>query len=220
MRSLLLLPFALLGLSACASASASADGAVRATMPLEILREEGGSPRMGEAMVSAGGYKAEDPFSFVAYFETDGTTLGAPRMVAWQMPLGAYCRDRFTAVQSVLTGPGGQTWAGRSLGVPMGPDRGNDVTSGFRDKGAQDLMQAVAAGGRFTLAFQDNEGRRWNEHVIETPGPEQRQRLYAANRAAFAAADPAEVPVKSDLLEVVAAPSFTLPSPPRPCPAA
>lgn len=173
---------------------------------------------MGEAVVQAGGYREGDPFYFKIYFDTEGPTLGDPRLVAWQMPLGSYCRNRFTAVESILTGPAGQSWRGRSLGVPMGPDRGNDVTSGFRDKGAQDLMEAAAAGGRFTLAFQDNEGHRWNERVIEIPTPDQRQRLFAANRAAFAAADPLKAPVKSDLLEVVASPSFAAPWPPRDCP--
>lgn len=209
-----LLSFALLALSACASTT----GVVRATMPLEILRDEGGAPRMGDAVVQAGGYKQGEPFYFTIYFDTDGARLGDPHLVAWQMPLGSYCRNRFTAVESILTGPTGQSWPGRSLGVPMGPDRGADVTSGFRDKGAQDLMQAASAGGRFTLALQDNEGHRWNERVIDIPTPRQRQRLFASNRAAFAAADPAKVPVKSDLLEVVASPSFTAPWPARGCP--
>lgn len=42
------------------------------------------------------------------------------------------------------------------------------------------LMEAVAAGGRFSLALEDDEGRRWHGVDMDTLTPTERQRLFAA----------------------------------------
>lgn len=213
--------FAALSLSACASVDSS--DVVRATMPLKILRDEGQPPRLGEVRVEVGGTSDGDRFNLSIYFDSDGNTLGTPRSVGWQMKFTGYCRDTAGWLQSVLIGPSGQKWSVRRVFVPAGPDRQQDWSSGGFQAGggpeAQALLDAAAAGGRFTLALQDDEGRLWNETVIDTLSPRQRQRLFAANRAAVAAADPVTTPVAGEtMLLVVRREQVNLPWPPRTCP--
>jgi hypothetical protein len=219
MRSLLL-PFALLGLSACAA------GPVvhQATMPLELLRAQGQPPRMGETVMRAGSNAEDSLFSLGVYFDDDGATLGALRSVGWTVKLGTYCRDRDSWVQSVLIGPAGQVWRGFRTDVPAGPDRAQDWSSGSsqaRGRGAvatPGLVEAMTAGGRFTLALEDDTGQRWNTATIDILTPDQRTQLFSANQVAFAAIDPAGVPVRSGMLVVVQPEPVSLPSPPRSCP--
>lgn len=222
MRALVPL-FAALALSACAGVTPGGPPIVKGRLPLDILRDPGQPPRMGEVRVEAGGYQPGDPFMFDIYFDSDGTTLGRPRSVSWQMKFGDYCRDRPSYLQSILIGPSGRIWRVRQVFVPAGPDRGQDWSSGGFDTddgpNAQALLDAVAAGGRFTLALEDDAGQHWNTAVIDTLTPAERQRQFAANLAEFAKVDPSTVPVASDLLMVAPLEVAPLPSPPRPCPA-
>lgn len=211
MRTLHLL-LAALALSACAPVAKIYD----ARLPLEILRAEGEAPRMGEVVLSAGGYEESAPFSFDVWHDSDGASLGKPRAVGWSVKFGDYCRDKDGWVQSVLVGPTGQVWRGFAVAAPAGPDRPQDWSSGYVE--AQDLLDAIAAGGRFTLALEDDEGQRWNEAVIDTLSPARRERLFAANLKALAAADPA-MPVRGEtMLMVVEEPRVVLPWPRRKCP--
>jgi hypothetical protein len=220
MRALATL-FAALALSACASVTLGRPAVVKGSVPLEILRDPGQPPRMGQARVEVGGYQPGDPFMFDIYFDSDGTTLGKPKSVSWQMKFGDYCRDRPSYLQSILIGPSGQVWRVRRVFVPAGPDRGQDWSSGgfSEDDGpeAQALLDAAAAGGRFILALEDDAGVRWNTAVIDTLTPKERQRQFAANLAEFAKVGPDAAPVASDLLTVVHR-EVQLPSTVRPCP--
>jgi len=150
-----------LAVSACAGASAIE----RATMPVDILREEGQAPRMGEVLLNAGGYEEKDLFNLNVWFNSDGETLGEPRQVSWQVRLGDYCRDQPTIVQAVLIGPSGQIWRGWRNAIPAGPDRQQNVvtgSSGATGPGAvatPGLTEAMAGGGVFTLAIEDEDGR-------------------------------------------------------------
>jgi hypothetical protein len=220
MRTFLLLPSVLLALSACAPAS----HAIRGTMPLTILRDEGQPPRMGEVRLEIGGYEDSDAFAMGIAFDSDGTVLGKPRSVSWQMKFAGYCQDKPSWVRSVLIGPSGQVWSVHRVFIPAGPDRQQDWSSGGFGNGyggpdTQALLDAVAAGGRFTLGLQDDEGALWNKAVIDTLTPRERERLFAANRATVAAADPVTTPVASEPMLVVAqSPRVPLPNPPRSCP--
>ena len=220
MRALVLL-FAALAVSACAGLDLDADPrrnppVIKAQMPLRILRDEGQPPRMGQAELRAGGYADTSLFDISFDFNSEGAVLGTPKGVGMTVRFGAYCRDRPSWVESVLTAPSGQSWSGHRVWVPAGPDRGQDWSSGYID--TPEVIQAVAAGGRFTLALQDDEGQRWHEVVIDTLTPARRQRMFADNLAAFRATDPATVPAASDMLRVVRREAPSLPSPPRPCP--
>lgn len=215
MRALVLL-LAALAVSACAGAGPQV---FEARMPLKILRDEGQPPRMGEAALQAGGSNESDPFSFSIWFNSDGEALGDPRSAGWSVKFGEYCRDRPSWVESVLIAPSGQIRPGFRVSVPAGPDRGQDWSSGYVDDTEPGMLEALDIGGRFTLALRDDEGQLWHAVVIDTFSPARRERLFAANRAAFRATDPATVPVASDMLMVVRQEPVPLPSPPRPCPA-
>lgn len=198
--------------------------AVRATMPLEIWRAEGDAPRMRPARVVVGSTESGAPFQLTIRFDSDDLTLGKVSSVTWQMSLEGYCRDKPTMVRSVLIGPSGQVWPVGQVFVPAGPDRGQNWSSGgFADNygrpGTQELLDAVSAGGRFTLAIEDDEGQLWNPSLIDTLTPAQRHRLFAANRAVFESTDPESVPVAGEtpLIAVYDQP-FVAPWPPRPCP--
>lgn len=211
---------AALALAACATAP----DIHTATMPLEILRAEGESPRLGEVKLSAGSYGADAPFSLDVWFNHDEEGLGAPKQVGWTVKFGAYCRDRPSWVQSVLIGPSGTIWPGFRVAVPAGPDRTQNWSSGStgaRGPGSQPtpgLLEAMAAGGRYRLALQDDEGRLWNEVALDTLTPAERQRLFARNREAVEKADPAMPPRSETMLVVRQAPRVAIPNPPRPCP--
>lgn len=218
-------PIALLLAGLALSACATGPTVERARMPLELVRAEGQAPRMGEVHVFAGGYDEDAPFAFSIYFDPEGDTLGKPDSVGWTVKVGDYCKDRQSWVQSVVVGPEGQVWKGFRVEVPAGPDRHQDWSSGSsaaEGEGAvatPGLLQAVTAGGRFTIALEDDEGHRWHAQQIDTLSPDERQRLFADNLAAFRATDPAAVPVRSGLLRVVSPDYPALPSPPRRCPA-
>lgn len=211
MRTLHLL-VAALALSACAPVTKVHE----ARLPLEVLRREGEAPRMGEVILRAGGYEEAAPFSFNVWFHSDGASLGKPRAVGWGVKFGDYCRDKDGWVQSVLVGPSGQVWRGFAVVAPAGPDRLQDWSSGYLE--SQDLLDAIAAGGRFTLALEDDEGGRWNEAVIDTLSLAHRERLFAANLRDLAAADPA-MPVRGQtMLTVGETPRAVIPWPRRKCP--
>jgi hypothetical protein len=220
MRSLALL-LAGLTLSACAGGPT----VETAHMPLELVRAEGEAPRLGDVSVFAGGNEEDSPYAFSIYFEPEGDRLGKPRSVGWTVKLGDYCKDRPSWVQSVIIGPQGQVWKGFRVAVPAGPDRHQDWSSGHSDAtgpGAAPtpgLVEAVTAGGRFTIALEDDEGQRWHAQQIDTLTPAQRQDRFEDNLEAFRRTDPATVPVRSGLLMAVALETPPLPSPPRSCPA-
>lgn len=189
---------------------------VEARMPLRLLREDGQNPRMGPPELMAGDYGEDAPFSISFGFYSDGLALGPPKGVGMTVRFGDYCRDRPSWVQSVLIAPSGRSWRGHRVPVPAGPDRNQDWSSGYVD--TPEVREAVAAGGRFTLALQDDEGRLWRQVRIDTLTPARRAQLYADNLVAFRAAEAATTPVASDMLVVVREPAVPLPSPPRPCP--
>ncbi len=218
MRRLLLL--ALLALTACAHTPA----VERATMPLSILREAGHPARMAQANLRAGSNGEGAPFSFDVWFASDGDVLGPPKSVGWTVNFLDYCADHYTWLQTVVIGPSGQVWRGYRVGVPPGPDRRqywSTGSSGANGPGAQatpGLLDAIAEGGLFTVALEDQDGRRFREAVIDTLTPAERQKLFRANRAKFAATDPNAPPVRSDMLLAVESPPFAMPDPPRACP--
>lgn len=194
-------------------------------MPLELVRAEGQAPRLGDVSVFAGGYEDDSPFAFSIYFEPEGQTLGKPHSVSWTVKLGDYCKDRPSWVQSVILGPDGQVWKGFRTMVPAGPDRHQDWSSGSSAAEGPDavatpgLLAAVTAGGRFTIALEDDEGHRWHAQQIDTLSPARRERGFADNLEAFRRTDPATVPVRSGMLTVMSPDYPPLPSPPRRCPA-
>ena len=218
MRTLPLL-FALTAVSGCASLPA----VERATMPVEILRADGQAPRMGEVVLEAGGHLEENPFELSVWFDSDGETLGKPRQVSWMVRLGDYCRDRPSVVQAVLIGPSGQLWKGWRRGFPAGPDRPSDVvtgSTGATGPGAvatPGLLEAMAEGGVFTVAIEDDEGRIWNRAPVDTLSPARRLELFTDNQQAVRDADPAMPPRGQQMLMVVGPEPYT-PPPPRPCP--
>lgn len=220
MRVVLLL-LAGLTLSACATTAPTVE---TATLPLEIVRAEGQAPRMGDVSIFAGSYEEGSPYSFAIYFDPDGDALGSPTSVGWTVRLGDYCKDRPSWVQSVILGQNGEVWRGFRVGVPAGPDRHQDWSSGSSQAEGPDafatpgLLEAVTAGGRFTVALEDDEGRRWHAQQIDTLSPAERQRLYSQNLEAFRAIDPAQVPVRSNMLVVASLDRPALPSPTRRCP--
>lgn len=116
------------------------------------------------------------------------------------MRFGDYCRDRPSWLQSVIEGPRGQVWRGYRVPVPAGPDRAQDWSSGgngadqYGGPATPGIVEAMAEGGRFTFALEDNEGQRWNAVTIDTLMPLERERLYAAFVAGRPAseADPSE----------------------------
>lgn len=187
-------------------------------MPLRILRAAGHPPRMAQAALRAGSNEEDSPFSVSFDFHSDDAALGAPKGVGLSVRFGAYCRDRASWVEAILIAPSGQRWTGHRVHVPPGPDRGQDWSSGYFD--TPDVIQAVAAGGRFTIALQDDEGQLWHTVVVDTLTTDRRERLFADNLATFRATDPATVPLASDLLTVVGRPPVALPWPLRSCPAA
>ncbi|NBW07903.1 MAG: hypothetical protein EBR82_07740 [Caulobacteraceae bacterium] len=212
-----------MALSACAAGPA----VQRATLPLEILRDAGQPPRMGEVRMTVGGYREGEPFMLDVYFDRAGETLGQPTSVSWQHRFMDYCRDTPTWLQSVLIGPSGQVWGVQRVFVPAGPVRQQDWSSGGfsldRQPGAetQALLDAMADGGRFSLALRDDEGQLWNRAELYILPRNARDRLYAANRAtlATAVANPEATPVATaPMLEVREAEPVRIPATPGACP--
>lgn len=207
---------AALALTSCATTLEDAP-----SIPLESVRVEQEVARVdGEArtvdVLMAGDYSPDRRFSFVLRLDDNGPDLGEPRSVTWTMKFGAYCRNRPSWVQSVLTGPSGQVWRGYRVAVPPGPDRSQDWSSGANDANGPGavatpgLLEAMAGGGRFILALEDDEGQRWNAVTIDTLSPEERQDLLSG--------DASTPPARPQLLQVREAPRPALSSSPRACP--
>lgn len=198
--------------------------AVRVTMPLGILRTEGEAPRMRPARLEAAGNQAGAHFYFTVLFDGDDKTLGKASAVSWRASLEGYCRDKPTLVRSMLIGPSGQVWRAGQVFVPAGPDRSEGWSRGDFSydngvPGASEVLEAVSAGGRFTLAIQDEDGQLWNPSIIDSLTPAQRLRLFSANRAVFEATYSESVHVGGETPVVVANDQpFRAPLPPRPCP--
>lgn len=210
-----------LSLAACATSGPPIE---TAKMPLEIIRAEGQAPRLGDVRILAGGERAVSPYAFSIHFAPAGDLLGSPTSVGWTVRLGDYCKDRPSWVQSVILGQDGQVWRGYRVQVPAGPDRHQDWSSGSSQANGPGafatpgLLEAVTAGGHFTIALGDDEGRHWHAQKIDSLSSAERQRLFSDNLEAFRATDPAEVPVRSDMLMTRSLERPPLPSPPRRCP--
>lgn len=208
----LVLTCAALALSLFAGAAAAAPQVLDVRMSFESLAAE------GKVALEAGDTEENDPFYVYFDFASDGKALGRPVGVGLQLRFGAYCRDRDSWVEAVLIAPSGQRWPAHRVSVPPGPDRLQDWSSGYLDDPA--LIEAVEAGGQFTLALQDDEGQLWNAVEIDTPPPADRRRLFVDSRAALSAKAPEAVHDADDgMLEVIAQGPVALPSPPRRCPA-
>lgn len=199
-------------LAGCGSIPAAGDRAAR----LETVRLEGPD----ELALRVGHYRDNSPVQFAIFFGDAGEDLGAPTGVGWTVRFENYCRDRVSWVQSVLTGPSGQVWRGYRAVVPAGPDRVQDWSSGgdgmeqYGGPPTIGLMEAVAAGGRFSLALEDDEGRRWHAVDMDTLTPPERQRLFAAY---VAEQGPPSKP-RASLIEVEAARGRPPATGPRRCP--
>jgi len=212
MRAVVLM-VAALALSLLAGTGAgAAPQAVDVRMSLEGLRTE------GKVALEAGDTAENAPFFVFFDFASDGEALGQPVGVGLQLRFGAYCRDRDSWVEAVLIDPSGQRWPAHRVSVPPGPDRLQDWSSGYLKDPA--LIEAVEAGGPFTLALQDDAGQLWNAVVIDTPSPANRQPLFLASRPPPADTAPDTAPdADGGMIEVVEQPPVALPTPPRPCPA-
>ncbi|MGQ3041561.1 MAG: hypothetical protein ACT6TH_04615 [Brevundimonas sp.] len=205
--------------------SVGSDPAVeRARMPLDVLRAEGQAPRLGQITLVAGDGDDEAPHWFAVHFATDGRRLSAPGLVIWSVDLSVYCRDRPSKVRSILIGPSGKIWRAPEISVPPGPDRSEDLFSigstrpYWEQEPATGLLEAVAGGGRFVVALEDDEGRRWHETEIDALSPPEWQRLFAANLVALRALERDAVPVDDGIRLIAPEEPFTMPSPPRLCP--
>lgn len=228
MRAIALL-LAGLTLSACAASAPAVGGAAsvpvveRARMPLDVLRAEGQAPRLGQITLVAGDWDDEAPHWFAVHFATDGRRLSPPAVVIWSVDLSVYCRDRPSKVHSILIGPSGQIWRAPEVAVPAGPDRPELFSIGstrpyWEQTPATGLLEAVANGGRFTVALEDDEGRRWHETEIDALTPREWQRLFDANLVALRALGSENVPVDDGVRLIAPEAPFTMPSPPRRCP--
>lgn len=211
MRAVVLM-VAVLALSLSSGAGA---GAAPQVVEVRISPESAG----GKIALEGGDTGENDPFYVFFDFASDGDALGRPVGVGLQLRFGAYCRDRDSWVEAVLIAPSGQRWPAHRVSVPPGPDRLQDWSSGYLDDPA--LIEAVAAGGPFTLALQDDAGQLWNAVVIDTLSPAQRQQRLVASRTPAGDTAPAAAPdADGGMIEVVEQAPVALPSPPRPCPAA
>ncbi|MBN8553071.1 MAG: hypothetical protein J0L52_09290 [Caulobacterales bacterium] len=137
----------------------------------------------------AGDIEEESPFTFNIGYEVAGDTLGAPTVVTWTVKFRDYCRERPTTLQSVVLGPEGQVWRGYRVFVPAGPvhlqywSSGGNGAERFGGPATPGLLEAMARGGRITLALEDDRGDRLNAVTIETLTPLEREALYQAFRA-------------------------------------
>lgn len=201
MRPLVLAVTALI-LSSCATTPAPGE----ASRPVATVRLE----PTGELELKAGNFVDASGFTFVIGFPDDATDLSAPDSVTWSVGFQTYCRDRDSWVQSVVEGPSGQVWRGYRVFVPAGPDHPQHWSSGgngadkYGGPATPGILEAVAQGGVFILAVEDDEGQRLNAVAIDTLSPAARNRLFAA-QAPSGTREP-------ELLEVRSAP----PEPARP----
>lgn len=163
--------------AACATAPATQDAARHETVRLENSH--------GELRLIGGGPYADDVgYVFTIGHGNAGSELGRPTSVSWTVKFLDYCRDRPSWVQSVLIGPSGQTWRGYRVDVPAGPIRRQDWSTGSsgadRHGGPSTpgLLDAIAQGGTFTLALEDDTGVRRHSVVIDTLTPSRREALF------------------------------------------
>lgn len=205
---LLLLAVTALVLSSCATPPEPAGEAIRT----ETVRLE----PTGDLALQAGGYVDVTGFAFHIWFDNDATDLSTPESVTWGITFKNYCRNRDSWIQSVILGPDGQVWRGYRVFVPAGPNHPQYWSSGgsgadeFGGPSTPGLMEAIARGGRFILAAEDDTGRRWNSVAIDTLTPEARNQL--------AAAQPAAEPREGRMLVEVASSPPPATQPPRTCP--
>ena len=207
MRSWLFAVTALV-LASCATPPETATEAIRT----ETVRLE----PTGDLVLQAGGYVDVAGFAFHIWFDNDATDLSTPESVTWGIVFNNYCRNRDSWIQSVVVGPEGQVWRGYRVFVPAGPNHPQHWSSGgsgadeFGGPATPGLMEAVARGGRFILAAEDDTGQRWNSVTIDTLTPEARNRLFVAQ--------PASEPRQARMLIEVDAPPVAATRSPRTCP--
>lgn len=206
---LLLLAVTALALSSC---STIAETTAAEPIRTETVRLE----PTGDLALQAGGYVDVTGFAFHIWFDNDAADLSAPEYVTWGIVFNNYCRSRDSWVQSVVEGPDGQVWRGYRVPVPAGPDHPQHWSSGgseaeqYGGPSTPGLMDAIARGGRFMLAVEDDTGRRWNTVAIDTLTPEARNRLFVAQ--------PASEPRQAQMLiEVQSTPPVATQAP-RSCP--
>lgn len=143
----------------------------------------------GDLSLRAGGTVDVEGFGFDIWFANDATDLSTPGSVTWSIGFRNYCRDRDSWVESVVEGPDGQVWRGYRVFVPAGPDHPQHWSSGgsgadeFGGPATPGLLAAIARGGRFVLAVEDDEGRRWNAVAVDTLTVAERNRLLARQGA-------------------------------------
>ena len=206
MRTLLFVGIAL-AVSACATGPEPERLMGKETVRLEPT---------GELALKAGDYVDVSGFSFTIGFEDDATDLSTPDSVTWSIGFQDYCRDRDSWVQSVLVGPDGQVWRGYRVAVPAGPDHpqhwssGGNGTEAYGGPANPGLLEAVAHGGQFILAVEDDEGERWNAVKIDTLTLPERNRLFAAQ--------PASGPREEEMLVVAVQEPPPAAFATRPCP--
>lgn len=204
----LLIAFTALALSACSTLPDTAAEPIRT----ETVRID----PTGDLALRAGGTVDIEGFGFEIWFENDAADLSAPRSVTWSIGFRNYCRNRDSWLQSVILGPDGQVWRGYRTFVPAGPDHPQHWSSGgsgadeYGGPSTPGLLEAAARGGRFILAAEDDEGRRWNAVAIETLTPTQRNQLFAKQ--------PASEPRETERLQVRSVPAPAATPSPRSCP--
>lgn len=142
----------------------------------------------GHLVLKAGTYASQSGFVFTIGYANSVSELGSPVSVGWTVSFRDYCRNRPSWVESVVVSPAGDTWRGYRVAVPPGPHRRQDWSSGstgaeaYGGPATPGLLNAVEKGGRFTLALEDDTGRRYNAVMIDTLTLSQREALFQARR--------------------------------------
>lgn len=207
----------LLALLAASTASAQEPATeLEATIPPAIQRLDAARIALGPPYVSAG--DRDGPVWLNVTLSRSDDEIGEPYRASWHVSLGDWCPAGETVVSPVLTGPSGQTWSGHGRLVPAGGFHPEEPRRLFGGSDDADLMAALDAGGRFTLALEDERGRRWDEVVIVLPDADARRRMNAANLALLRATDPASIPPRrrEDRMDLVVVPAPPGPRPVRP----
>lgn len=207
-------------LAAAPSGAQEVPMVVEAKMPLRLFRDAGRPVEMYPAALIAGEFRG--PFLLLLSFDEDENALGPPVRVLAGVGLGDYCQNEDSGVRAVLIRDStGQVWSGHRLTVRAGPGGNRRWADGIVAQ--PDLLAALADGGAFTLALQDDEGRLWNAVTIDTLSSRQRERLYATNLEVLRTTEPETVPVTQPppppiaLAPVPRAPA-ALPPPAQTCP--
>jgi len=177
-----------------------------------------GSRTLGEVTFVTG--EELGPRYFLIRYGPSEDRLSTPEWVAWSLALGDYCNNDPAVVWAILVGPGEQYWSSPGIAVEPGPVRSRTPPTvlGFGGEDSEGLLEAVAAGGPFTMLLIDDDGRQFNHTVVETLTPEAREAQYAEAREALYATNVSELPLRRvDRIEYSAA---RLPPPvdPQPCP--